>query len=82
MNCGEAIELLSKFPKDKPVKVLACGNDYEDDFPDIEAIEDISYPYEFNDNYDENGNPVFDVNEDMVCIFTKLYSELMLMNGV
>lgn len=82
MNCGEVIRLLSKFPEDKPVKVLACGNDYSDDLPDIEEIDSISYPLEFNDEYDDEGNPLFDVDEGMVCIFTKGYTDMMLLNGV
>ena len=26
VNCGKLIEMLSQFPKDKPVKILALGN--------------------------------------------------------
>lgn len=78
MNCGEAIELLSKFPKDKPVKILAEGADSYD----TEDIDEIAYPVYHDDEWDENGNPVFVQEDGMVCIFTKPYSEMMFMNGV
>lgn len=79
MNCGQVIKLLSKFPKNKPVKILACG---VDDY-DSEDIDEIDYPvYHYPDEYDEKGNPIFVKEEDMVCIFTKPYSENMFMNGV
>lgn len=78
-TCGELIQCLSKFPKDKPVKILALGIDYCND----EEIYDADYPMVHQDDeYDEEGNPVFVKEDDCVYIFTKDYVENQLMNGV
>lgn len=79
MNCDELINQLSKFPKDKPVKILALGIDN----CDYEEIDEVNYAcVHQDDEYDDKGNPVFVTEEDCVYIFTKDYSEYILMNGV
>jgi len=79
ISCGKLIELLSKFPKDKPVKVLAAG---EADF-DRESIQEVGYPLvNYDDEIDGEGKPVFTEEDDTVCIFTKEYTDMLFMNGV
>lgn len=79
VNCGKLIEMLSQFPKDKPVKILALGVDY----CDSEDINEVGYPLtNYDDEVDEKGNPVFVEEEDFVGIFTEDYVEHILMNGV
>lgn len=77
---GELIESLEKFPKDKPVKIMALGIDGDCD----ECIIDvISYPLvNYDDEIDENGNPIFTEERDFVGIFTKEYSDFVFMNGI
>ena len=82
MTCGELINKLSKFPKDKPVKIIAMGSEYEKDFPDTEDIGEIDYSYIFEDEYDEEGEPILEENNEYVGIFTKEYCDDLLMNGV
>lgn len=80
MTCDELINKLSRFPKDKPVKILALGSD--DDY-ESESIDDVDYAcIHQDDEYDEKGNPVFVMETDCVYIFTKDYTENILMNGV
>ena len=79
ITCKKLIELLSTFPEDKPVKVLAVGVDSYD----AETIECVDYPcYNYDDEIDDEGNPVFVQEDDWVGIFTEEYNEFMLMNGV
>lgn len=79
ITCKELIQLLSAFPEDKPVKILAAG---VDDY-DTETIESVAYPCcNYDDEIDDEGNPVFVEEEDWVGIFTKEYNHEMLMNGV
>ena len=79
ITCGRLIELLSKFPEDKPVRVLAAG---EADF-DREVIKDVGYPLvNYDDELDSEGNPVFTEDDDCVCIFTKEYTDMLFMNGI
>ena len=82
MTCGDLIKKLSKFPKDKPVKILAMGSEYEDDFPEPENIGRVDYSYTFEDEYDEKGEPILEENHEWVGIFTKEYCDDLLMNGV
>lgn len=80
MTCGELIGKLSKFPADKPVKVLALG--IENDCTE-ESIESVDYPCaNYDDEVDDEGCPVFVTEEDWVGIFTSEYNENMLMNGI
>lgn len=79
ITCKKLIQLLSSFPEDKPVKVLAAG---VDDY-DTETISDVDYPcVNYDDEIDEEGSPVFVKEEDFVAIFTKEYTDEMLMNGI
>lgn len=79
MDCGELIEKLSKFPKDKPVKILALGSENYD----METIDAVDYPcVNYDDEFDENDQPVFVTETEQVCIFTKEYTDNMLMNGI
>lgn len=83
MNCEDIIKELSKFLKDKPVKVLAYNTNYDEDYPEEEDISEIGYAQIFNDEFDENtGQPIFHEDLDTVYIFTKNYNDMMLMNGV
>ena len=41
MNCGEAIEVLKKFPKDKPLMIMGGYRIVETDMP--EEINEIDY---------------------------------------
>ena len=78
--CGKLIELLSQFPKDKPVKILALG--IENDLTE-ETIAEVAYPlYNYDDEIDEMGTPVFVQEDEWVGIFTKEYVDNMLMNGI
>lgn len=80
VNVEDLIRMLEKFPMDKPVKVLALGSvdDYE-----FEEIGSVDYAcVHRDDEYDEEGNPVFVMEEDYVYIFTEEYSDDMLINGV
>ena len=66
LNCGELIKILSKYPADKPVKILACGSeDYES-----ETISDVGYP---NTWYDDLGEDVFIEEKEWIGIFTHEY---------
>ena len=79
ISVKELIKLLSVFPEDKPVKVLAAG---EADF-DRESIQEVGYPLvNYDDEIDDKGNPVFTEEDDTVCIFTKEYTDMLFMNGV
>lgn len=79
ITCKKLIELLSVFPEDKPVRVLAAG---EADF-DREVIKDVGYPLvNYDDELDSEGNPVFTEDDDCVCIFTKEYTDMLFMNGI
>lgn len=78
MNVGELIEELKKFPKDKEVKIFAFGE--EEDYE--QQINGISYLYEwFDEEFDDDGNPVFEENNDFVGIFTEEYVSFFFMNG-
>lgn len=80
MNCGELIEKLSKFPKDKPIKILALG--IENDLTE-ETIDSVDYPCtNYDEEIDEQGYPVFVEETEWVGIFTKEYTDNMLMNGI
>ena len=48
MNCGEAIEVLKKFPKDKPLKIMGWYSIVETDIP--EEINEIDYLKEVDYN--------------------------------
>ena len=48
MNCGEMIEKLKKFPKDKPVKLMGWYSIVETDMP--EEINEIGYLKEVDFN--------------------------------
>lgn len=77
---GKLIESLEKFPKDKPVKILALG--IENDCSE-ETINSVDYPQvNYDDEIDEMGNPVFVEETDYVGIFTNEYCDFMLMNGI
>lgn len=79
ITCKKLIQLLSAFPEDKPVKVLAAGVENYD----TETISDVNYPcVNYDDEIDYEGNPVFVKEEDFVVIFTKEYTDKMLMNGI
>ena len=79
VTCGKLIEMLSQFPKDKPVKILALGSeDYV-----TEDIYGVDYPcVNYDDEIDEKGNPVFVEETEWVGIFSKEYVDNMLMNGI
>ena len=79
ITCKKLIELLSEFPEDKPVRVLDAG---EADF-DREVIKDVGYPLvNYDDELDSESNPVFTEEDDMVCIFTKEYIDMLFMNWI
>lgn len=48
MNCGEAIEVLKKFPKDKPLMIMGWYSIVETDIP--EEINEIDYLKEVDYN--------------------------------
>ena len=48
MNCGEAIEYLKKFPKDKPLMIMGWYSIVETDIP--EEINEIDYLKEVDYN--------------------------------
>ncbi|MBQ7928454.1 MAG: hypothetical protein IJ287_06915 [Methanobrevibacter sp.] len=48
MNCGEAIEVLKKFPKDKPLMIMGWYSIVETDMP--EEINEIDYLKEVDYN--------------------------------
>ena len=48
MNCGEAIEVLKKFPKDKPLMIMGWYSIVETDIP--EEINEIDYLIEVDYN--------------------------------
>jgi len=48
MNCGEAIEVLKKFPKDKPLMIMGGYSIVETDMP--EEINEIDYLKEVDYN--------------------------------
>lgn len=74
------IESLEKFPKDKPVKILALG--IENDLNE-ETIHSVNYPLvHYDEAFNEEGSPVFFEEKDFVAIFTNEYCDFMLMNGV
>ena len=79
ISVKELIKLLSVFPEDKPVKILAAG---EADF-DRESIHEVGYPLvNYDDEIDGEGKPVFTEEDDVVCIFTKEYTDMLFMNGI
>lgn len=80
VNCGKLIELLSQFPKDKPVRILALGTD---ECGIEESISEVGYPCtNYDDECDEQGNIIWVAEDEWVGIFTKEYTDNMLMNGV
>ena len=75
----ELIQLLSAFPEDKPVKVLAAGVENYD----VETVQSVGYPCcNYDDEFDDEGNPIFVEEDDFVGIFTKEYTDELLMNGI
>ena len=47
MNCGEAIEVLKKFPKDKPLMIMGWYSIVETDIPEeineIDCLKEVDY---------------------------------------
>ena len=83
MTIKTIINELNKYPKDKPVKILASNNNYEEDYPEPEEISEIGYAQIFDDEYDtETGQPIFHEDEDTGYIFTKNYNDMIFMNEV
>ena len=78
MKVGELIEELKKYPKDKDVKILAMS---DIDLVDEQQIKEIGYPCDwFDEEFDDDGNPVFEENTDFVGIFTEEYVDFLFMN--
>ena len=70
MNCGELIEELKKFPKDKPIKIMGWYSIIETDTP--EEISSISYLKEF----DYDTLEVIREIKDFVAIVSNKYDEI------
>ena len=70
MNCGEMIEELKKFPKDKPIKIMGWYSIAETDDP--EDINSICYLQEVNiDTLEVTGKIT-----DFVAIVSDKYHEI------
>ena len=79
ITCKKLIQLLSSFPEDMPVKILAAGVENYD----VETVQSVGYPCcNYDDEIDDKGNPVFVQEDNWVGIFTKEYNDEMLMNGI
>lgn len=70
MNCGELIEELKKFPKDKSIKIMGWYSIIETDTP--EEINSISYLKEF----DYDTLEVIREIKDFVAIVSNKYEEI------
>ena len=70
MNCGEMIEELKKFPKDKPVKLMGWYSIVETDIP--EEINEIDYLKEVDYNTLEVKGEI----KDFVAIVSDKYHEI------
>lgn len=70
MNCGELIEELKKFPKDKPIKIMGWYSIIETDTP--EEINSISYLKEL----DFDTLEVIREIKDFVAIVSDKYDEI------
>ena len=70
MNCGEMIEKLKKFPKDKPVKLMGWYSIVETDVP-----EDINKVYYLKE-VDFNTLEVKGKIKDFVAIVSDKYREI------
>lgn len=80
INCEKLIKMLSQFPEDKPIRILALG--MENDLTE-ETIGEVGYPIvHYDEEYDEKGNPILVAEDKWVGIFTKEYNDNILMNGI
>lgn len=70
MNCGEIIEVLKKFPKDKPVKIMGWYSIIETDEP--EDINEVCYLNEVDFNTLEVKGEI----KDFVAIVSDKYHEI------
>ena len=70
MNCGEMIEELKKFPKDKPVEIMGWYSIIETDTP--EEIHEIGYLKEVDFNTFEVKGDI----KDFVAIVSDKYHEI------
>ena len=70
MNCGEMIEELKKFPKDKPVKLMGWYSIVETDMP--EDINEVCYLKEVDFNTLEVTGEI----KDFVAIVSDKYHEI------
>ena len=70
MNCGEMIEELKKFPKDKPIKIMGWYSIVETDMP--EDINKIGYLKEVDFNTLEVKGEI----KDFVAIVSDKYHEI------
>ena len=70
MNCGEAIEVLKKFPKDKPLMIMGWYSIVETDMP--EDINEIGYLKEVDFNTLEVKGEI----KDFVAIVSDKYHEI------
>ena len=68
-TAGELIEDLKKFPKDKPVKIMAWYSIVETDEP--EEVHDVRYLKEYNIDCEEVGEVT-----DFVAIVSDRYHEI------
>ncbi|WP_407454287.1 hypothetical protein [Methanobrevibacter sp.] len=70
MNCGQMIEELKKFPKDKPIKIMGWYSIIETDAP--EEINNIGYLKEVDYNTLEVKGEI----KDFVAIVSDKYHEI------
>ena len=70
MNCGEAIEVLKIFPKDKPVKIMGWYSIAESNEP--EDINDVCCLKEINIDTLEVTNEI----KDIIAIVSDKYHEI------
>ena len=70
MDCGEAIEVLKKFPKDKPLMIMGWYSIVETDMP--EDINEVCYPKEVDFNTLEVKGEI----KDFVAIVSDKYHEI------
>ena len=70
MNCGEAIEVLKKFPKDKPLMIMGWYSIVETGMP--EEINEIDYLKEVDYNTLEVKGKI----KDFVAIVSDKYREI------
>ena len=70
MNCGQMIEELKKFPKDKPIKIMGWYSIIETDSP--EEINNIGYLKEVDYNTLEVKGEI----KDFVAIVSDKYHEI------